>query len=108
MSEPYVNRSGLKPLGHAVLVKPYQPERKAGLIVVPDTASQDSMIEQRAIVVEVGPACWPNEPARAKAGDKVMLARYAGHFAKGTLDGEQYRFVNERDIFAAITGEAEQ
>jgi co-chaperonin GroES (HSP10) len=103
------NESGLKPLGRAVLVQPYTPERKAGLIVIPDEAlGKDMMIEQRAIVVEVGPYAWHDEPEpRAKVGDKVIISKFAGYMAKGTADGKQYRFINDRDIFAAIVEENE-
>jgi co-chaperonin GroES (HSP10) len=102
------NTSGLRPLGRAVLVEPYEPERKSGLIVMPDNVKERvQTAETRAIVVEVGPACWPDEAPRCKPGDKVLLANMAGTMAKGTLDGRQYRFVNDRDIFAAIVGEEE-
>lgn len=94
-------------MGRAVLVKSYEtPERKAGVIIVPPSVQERHMqLEQRAIVVEVGPACWPDEPARAKPGDKVLIAKMAGYPANGTVDGELYRFVNDRDIFAAIVKE---
>lgn len=106
------NPSGLSPCGRAVLVKPYQPEIKRGAIVLPESVEKNqSVIEQRAIIVEVGPAAWAEEIAqghgpRAKVGDKVLISGYAGHMAKGTKDGEQYRFVNDRDIFAKIEVEA--
>ena len=102
-----MNESGLKPLGRAVLVKPYTPERKAGLIVLPDEVlSRDQMIEQRAIVIEVGPHSWADEPTpRAKAGDKVLVSKFAGYMATGPADNVQYRLVNDRDIFAAIEDE---
>lgn len=98
------NVSGLKPLGRAVLVKPYTPERREGLIIIPDSAmGRDAMIEQRAVVVDVGPAAWIDEgEPRAKVGDKVLVSQFAGYMAIGTADNEQYRFVNDRDIFAAI------
>jgi co-chaperonin GroES (HSP10) len=97
------NESGLKPLGRAVLVKPYEPELLSSIIAIPESAQQGMhLVEQRAVVIEVGAACWPDEPARAKPGDKVLIARFAGHMAVGTKDGAQYRFVNDRDIFAAI------
>lgn len=98
------NESGLKPLGRAVLIEPYSPERKDSLIVLPDeVAGRQQMVDQRATVVEVGPNCWCDEPTpRAKPGDKVLVARYAGFMAHGTNDGKSYRFVNDRDIFAAI------
>lgn len=101
------NTSGLKPLGRAVLVKAYEPERAGSLILIPPSVQERSMaVDTRAIVVEVGAACWPDEPARAKAGDKVIVSKMAGYVANGTADGQLYRFINDRDIFAAITKEA--
>lgn len=101
------NRSGLKPLGVAVLIKAYEPERKGGQIVLPDNvAGRLAMVDNRAVVVEVGPSAWHDEPApRAKAGDRVLVTKFAGFMAKGPADGEQYRLVNDRDIFCAITHE---
>lgn len=99
-----VNESGLKPLGRAVLIAPYEPERISSIIAIPDEAlGRMQMVEQRAVVVEVGPSCWCDEPGpRAKPGDKVLVARFAGYMATGTRDNKQYRFINDRDIFAAI------
>lgn len=99
-----MNKSGVRPLGRAVLVKPYTPERKESLIVMPEFAQErDQMVEQRALVVDVGPHAWIDEPSpRAKPGDKVLVSKFAGYMVKGTADNEQYRLVNDRDIFAAI------
>ena len=100
------NNSGLKPLGRAVLVEHYEPEKKASLIELPDFVhDRTMMVEQRAIVVEVGPACWPDEPARAQPGDKVLISKMSGYMAIGPADGKRYRIINDRDIFAAITTE---
>jgi co-chaperonin GroES (HSP10) len=101
------SKSGLKPVGRAVLVKPYEPEKQSGLIVIPDSVQERTqMLEQRAVVVAIGESAWHDEPTpRAKVGDKVLVAKFAGAMAIGTLDGEKYRFVNDRDIFAVITGE---
>lgn len=98
------NSSGLRPVGRAVLVKPYQPEIKAGAIIIPDAVmTNQQVLEQRAVVIEAGPVAWAEEPnPRAMAGDKVLVSAYAGYMAKGIKDGEQYRFVNDRDIFARI------
>jgi len=103
------NESGLKPLGRAVLIAPYAPERKQGLIqLIDETVSRDQMVEQRAVVVEVGASAWCDEPMpRAKPGDRVLVARFAGFMAKGTADDKQYRFINDKDIFAAIEVENE-
>lgn len=103
-----VNESGLKPLGHAVLVRPYEPERANGLIEIPNVVRERTqMVEQRAVVVEVGPECWQDERApRASPGDRVLVTKYAGYLAEGTADGRLYRLVNDRDIFAGIVEEA--
>jgi co-chaperonin GroES (HSP10) len=101
------NTSGLAPLGRAVLVEPYEAATKSDTIVILEsTKERQASLETRALVIEVGPACWPDEPARAKAGDRVLLANMAGVAATGPKDGRRYRFVNDRDIFAAITEEA--
>jgi co-chaperonin GroES (HSP10) len=102
------NTSGLLPCGRAVLVRPYQPEVKASTIILPDSVKlSGETIEQRAVVVAIGPAAWHEERQqgygnRAEVGDKVLISKFAGHMAQGTKDGEQYRFVNDRDIFAKI------
>lgn len=98
------NTSGILPAGRAVLVKPYEPERLSSLIAMPDSVTDNQRtIEQRAIVVEIGPAAWHDEPVpRCKIGDKVLVSKYSGHMAKGTADGQQYRLVNDKDIFAII------
>lgn len=98
------NSSGLFPLGRAVLIRPYTPERQQGLIQLPDEVKgRDQMLEQRAQVIAIGPSAWHDEPQpRAKVGDKVLVSKFSGYMAKGTLDDQQYRFVNDRDIFAAL------
>lgn len=103
------NPSGLKPLGVAVLLEPYEPEIKKGRIVIPETvAERTAMVETRAIVVAVGPAAWIDEPApRAKVGDKVMVTKYAGKIVVGTADGKRYRIVNDADIFCGIEREVQ-
>ncbi len=99
------NRSGLRPLGRAVLVKPYDLNVKSeSRIVIPETAKDRArMIEQRAIVIEAGPAAWDDEKCpRAKPGDKVFITQFAGMLVKGVKDSEQYRLVNDRDIYCGI------
>lgn len=100
------NTSGLTPLGVAVLIKPYEPERKGGLIQVPDhVAGRMQMVDHRAVVIAVGPHAWADEPTpRAKPGDRVLVTKFAGFMAGSdiTADGEQYRIVNDRDIFCGL------
>ncbi len=97
------NVSGLHPRGRAVLVKPYEAKKSDSLIVMPDSVAENArLLENRAVVVEIGPAAWPDEPQRAEIGEKVFIARFAGFTATGTKDGETYRFVNDNDIFAVL------
>jgi len=102
-----MNTSGLAPLGVAVLIEPYEPERLGALIALPDAVQgRMSMVDNRARVVEIGPSAWHDEPVpRAAVGDRVLVTKFAGFLAKGPADGKVYRLVNDRDIFCAITHE---
>lgn len=104
------NESGLKPVGAAVLVLPYEIEKvsKGGIVLTHATRERDMMAEQRAILVEAGPEAWKGEAQpRALPGQKVLYAKYSGYAAKGTADGKQYRVVNDADIFLRIVEEKE-
>ena len=101
------NTSGLKPLGKAVLIKAFTPERRAGMIEIPATvAGRMAMVDNRATVIEVGADAWSDEVRpRAQVGDRVLVTSFAGFMAIGPEDGQQYRLVNDRDIFCQITYE---
>jgi len=105
------NPSGLVPLGHAVLVKPYIPEIKTAtsMIVIPDQVRQSMQsVDQRAVVAAIGPLAWKGEGrARASVGDKVLVTRFAGYITNQTADGAEYRLVNDRDIFCRIEWDME-
>ena len=90
-----------------MLIKAYEPERKGAQIVLPDSVQgRMAMVDNRAVVVAVGPSAWSDEPApRALVGDRVLVTKFAGFQAKGPRDGEIYRLVNDRDIFCKITHE---
>jgi co-chaperonin GroES (HSP10) len=103
-----LNPSGLEPLGHAVLVAPYEPEFKKSIIEIPITVRmRTQMAETRAIIVAVGPEAWKDESSpRARVGDRVMITRFAGAMLTGPKDEKIYRMVNDRDIFCRIAGDA--
>lgn len=103
------NVSGLYPTGVAVLIKPYEPERKGSSIIIPEAVQgRMNMVDNRAVVIAIGPSAWHDEPApRAKVGDKVLVTQFAGFMATGTLDKELYRLVNDRDIFCIILDEGD-
>lgn len=98
-----INKSGLKAVGHAILCEPYDPEINNSTIVVPDhVRALELMREMRATVIQLGEACWPDEPPRAKPGDRVLVQKFCGAIVKGTADGKLYRLVNDDDIFCQI------
>lgn len=105
MSE--INGSGLKPLGVAVLLEEFKPERKVGQIVIPESVKgRQAMIDNRARVLAVGESAWHDEPVpRAKPGDVVLVTQFAGFMASGA-DGKLYRLVNDRDVFCGLDAEA--
>lgn len=95
--------SGLEAVGRAVLLKPYSAERLSSIIAIPDSIKMTTMLlEQKAVVLEVGPSCWSDEMGpRCAAGDHVIITKAAGYIAQGE-DGETYRLVNDRDVFAKV------
>ena len=108
MTNQIVNSSGLKPLGRAVLVKAYDMGKKVSAIALLDSTQERMLlVDTRVVVVECGAHCWPNEPARAKAGDKVIISKFAGAMARGTADDAVYRVVNDNDIYVQIVEERE-
>ncbi len=104
------NNSGLDPRGVAVLIRPYDVKPRGGLIELPpEVAARQTMIENRAVVIAIGPSAWHDELGpRAKVGEKVIVTKFAGYMVKGPLDGVAYRLVNDRDIFCAIVGEDDE
>jgi co-chaperonin GroES (HSP10) len=108
LNPPVANPSGLEPLGHAVLIAPYEPEFKKSIIEIPITVRmRTQMAETRAIIIAVGPEAWAEEKSpRARVGDKVMVTRCAGAMLTGPNDEKIYRMVNDRDIYARISSEA--
>jgi co-chaperonin GroES (HSP10) len=100
-----INRSGLHPQGVAVLTEPYEPEVKiwSDTLIIPDQVRESlQVLENRVVVVEVGPFAWNDELApRAQPGDVVMITKHSGFVATGA-DGRMYRMVNARDIFCKI------
>jgi co-chaperonin GroES (HSP10) len=103
------NKSGLEPLGHAVLVRMLEASAYKGTIAIPDVVREKAaVVEVKCEVVGIGTECWNDEAKpRAMPGDWVLVTRYAGFVARGPLDGQLYRLVNDRDIFCQVAKEAE-
>jgi len=99
-----LNTSGLKPLGRAILVEPYEAATKSEtILILESTKERNVMLETRAVVIDVGPVAWCEEPTpRAKVGDRVLVSNMAGVVAVGPLDGKRYRVINDRDVFCGL------
>jgi co-chaperonin GroES (HSP10) len=118
------NQSGLRPVGHAVLLEPYEPDfdaaRRIGIVIPDNLRERSIMVEMRARVLELGDQAYrkdgqtwisrlftPHRP-RCRPGDKVLVQVYSGALVQGTMDGKVYRLVNDEDIFVQIAEEAEK
>ena len=102
------NTSGLKPVGVAILVEPFEPEFKKSIIQIPVTVRMRTVLsETRAIVIAIGPIAWKDEGSpRCAVGDKILITRYAGTMVTGPLDRKIYRMCNDRDVFCVIDADA--
>ena len=94
----------VRPLRDRVLVKRVeQTEQRIGGIIIPDTAKEKP---QQAKVVAVGSGRVNDEgktiPPDVKAGDYVLIGKYAGTEIK--LDGEEFLIVREDEILGVAEG----
>ncbi|MCX7773204.1 MAG: co-chaperone GroES [Clostridia bacterium] len=87
----------IKPLADRVVIKMLEAEEttKSG-IVLPGTAKEKPQVAE---VVSVGPGT-EEVKMEVKAGDKVLISKYAGTEVK--LDGDQYTIVKQGDILAVV------
>src|SRR6266850_4636 len=78
------NPSGLEPLGRAVLVAPFEPERQRSMIALPShVLANERILDVKVRVIAVGPECWPDEAARCAPGDVVFVAKMSGFVTQG-------------------------
>ena len=99
----------IKALGHHVLVKVEDPEKKSkGGIVIPETVRDaERRGSEMGIIVDVGPTAWladglGGEPW-AKVGDKIWFAKYGGKWVAEPDDEEhQFLLLVDTDILARL------
>ena len=99
------NPSGIHPKGWRILIKPLEiaEQSKGGIIISHgNTRDREEMANTTGEVIEVGDECngW------AKAGDRVVFAKYAGLLYLGK-DGVKYRVINDEDIVANLDGDVQ-
>jgi chaperonin GroES len=94
----------VRPLHDRVLVKRIEEqEQRIGGIIIPDTAKEKP---QTAKVIAVGNGRVNDKgdvfPLDVKAGDYVLVGKYAGTEIK--LEGEEYLIVREDEILGVAEG----
>ena len=95
-------KTSVKPLNDHILVRPAEAEeRTRGGIILPDTAKEKPA---EGVVIAIGEGRLLEDGKRAsfsvKVNDRVIYSKYAGH--EITIDGEEYKVVQESDIYAVI------
>jgi chaperonin GroES len=101
----FMNKSGIHPKGHRLLVKPLEVEDKTASGIIVTTASnkdREEMSNTTGKVIEVGSGCWIGLDAPwCQSGDNIVFAKYAGLLYLGK-DGEKYRIINEDNVVATL------
>ena len=86
----------LKPLASNVLLKGFEEEKTAGGLILATANKEKPVVSE---VVAAGPGT-KEDPMTVKAGDKVVVSKFAGTEIK--LDGETYTIVKVSDILAVV------
>ena len=93
----------LRPLHDRIIVKRVDESdsKSAGGIIIPDSAKEKP---QEAEVVAVGPGKRNDKgevsPLDVKAGDKVLIGKYAGNEVK--IDDQELVIIREDEVLAVI------
>ena len=91
----------IKPLGDRVVTKMAEAEEttQSGIILAGSAKEKPQFAE----VIAVGPGGvvdGKEVKMELKAGDKVIMSKYAGTEVK--LDGEQYVIISQKDVLAIV------
>lgn len=91
----------IKPLGDRVVTKMAEAEEttQSGIILAGSAKEKPQFAE----VIAVGPGGMVDGKEvkmELKAGDKVIMSKYAGTEVK--LDGEEYVIISQKDVLAIV------
>ncbi len=91
----------IKPLGDRVVTKMAEAEEttQSGIILAGSAKEKPQFAE----VIAVGPGGTVDGKEvkmELKAGDKVIMSKYAGTEVK--LDGEEYVIISQKDVLAVV------
>jgi chaperonin GroES len=92
-----------RPLHDRVILKRIEEKESVkGGIIIPDTAKEKPMEGE---VISVGPGKMMEDGKRSpmdlKAGDRVLIGKYAGSEIK--IEDEEYVIMREEEILAVLT-----
>jgi chaperonin GroES len=92
----------ITPIRDNILVKRLEEqEEKVGGIIIPDTAKEKPMTAE---VIAVGSGRLLEDgkkvPVEVKAGDKVLIGKYAGSEVK--LDDTEYLILKENEVLGIL------
>ena len=92
----------IRPLQDRIVARRIEPEEEVrGGIIIPDSAKEKP---QEAEVVAVGPGKLDDNgkrtPVDVKAGDRVLIGKYAGNEIK--FNEEDYVILREDELLAVI------
>ena len=91
----------LRPLADRVVVKPTKPEEKTkGGIILASAAQEKPEVYEVVVVGPGGVVDGKEGVMEVKAGDKVIMSKYAGTTVK--LDGEEYTIIRQNEILAVV------
>ncbi|MBR4954217.1 MAG: co-chaperone GroES [Oscillospiraceae bacterium] len=91
----------LRPLADRVVVKPTKPEEKTkGGIILASAAQEKPEVYEVVVVGPGGVVDGKEVVMEVKAGDKVIMSKYAGTTVK--LDGEEYTIIRQNEILAVV------
>ena len=92
----------IQPLGNRIVAERIEQEDQvSGGIIIPDSAKEKG---QTAKIVAAGPGSKNDDgkviPLDVKAGDTVMIGKYAGN--EITVDGSDYVILTEDELLGVI------
>lgn len=100
-----INTSGIKPVGHRVLILPEKVEETTASGIIVHTASQrmrEEMGQINGLVVALGTTAFADQDEPwCKVGDRIIIGKYSGLIYQGT-DEQSYRVINDLDVVAVL------
>ena len=91
----------LTPMADRVLLKAVEAEETTHSGIILSTANKEKPVISQVVAVGPGGMVDGHEvKMTVKAGDRVVIAKYAG--TELMLDGEEYSIVKQSDILAVV------